>query len=634
MSNDNTLTVPLDRLKRSGGNVRKTPSPALEEADAQLRASIRAHGLLENLVVTDNGDDTCSVVAGARRHAALSRIAQEDGIDPASVPVPCLVVDADDATEVSLAENAVRIAMHPADQAVAFTTLAAKGATAAQIAERFGCAERTVKQNMRLGNLPAEALADYREGNLRADAAQALASTGDPELAAKVYARAKESGTPHAWKITQILNERAISSASPVALFVGADYKAAGGRMEETLFGDDPDGIRILHPDLMNKLATEKLRSVLDDLPDDDWKWTRAVLDFGWDERQRYSEASGAPGKLTEAEEAERARLQDEYESICLKSENGEISEDEAWEKADPIESRLDEINAIPDDRADYPAEIRAIAGVVATLDREGNALLITGLVHEDDENALKAAQRGESAKGGYDPDSAANDRQGGKDKLAYANSLKGDLMEMRAAAIREALARDPRAAIDLVAFTLARKLSSRGYESAGLNLQIPHAMSQSSTPFKASEDAMARLEPPPLPECWVGATAGASPQQAFAAFLDLDQADRDKTLAAAVAALLVPDLAISEGSIQQVLAEKALDVDMAKELADIGLAPLDRDLFWLRLTKAQILDAAQALGKEWVAEHRAMKKGPLATAAANAFAARKETWLPKGMAE
>ena len=61
-----------------------------------------------------------AVVAGGRRLAAMKALT-EDGTIDADHPVPCLVA-ADPATaeELSLAENVVRIAMHPADQVVAF----------------------------------------------------------------------------------------------------------------------------------------------------------------------------------------------------------------------------------------------------------------------------------------------------------------------------------------------------------------------------------------------------------------------------------------------------------------------------------------------------------------------------------
>ena len=85
--------VPLSRLALAPENVRKTPPDDL--AQAELAASIRAHGLLENLVARADKPDTedaerFAVVAGGRRLAALRTLA-EDGAIPADHPVPCLI---------------------------------------------------------------------------------------------------------------------------------------------------------------------------------------------------------------------------------------------------------------------------------------------------------------------------------------------------------------------------------------------------------------------------------------------------------------------------------------------------------------------------------------------------------------
>ena len=108
--------IPLCRLTLAPENVRKTPPDNF--AQVQLRASIKAHGLLENLVARADGADTdgieCfAVVAGGRRLAALKALA-EDGTFHADHPVPCKIAANGDAGELSLAENIIRIAMHPA----------------------------------------------------------------------------------------------------------------------------------------------------------------------------------------------------------------------------------------------------------------------------------------------------------------------------------------------------------------------------------------------------------------------------------------------------------------------------------------------------------------------------------------
>ena len=97
--------IPLSRLALAPENVRKTPPDAC--ADAEIKASIAAHGLLENLVARPEGDDpdgAYAVVAGGRRLAALKALA-EDGTIGAHYPVPCLIATNGNAGELSLAER-------------------------------------------------------------------------------------------------------------------------------------------------------------------------------------------------------------------------------------------------------------------------------------------------------------------------------------------------------------------------------------------------------------------------------------------------------------------------------------------------------------------------------------------------
>ncbi len=181
--------IPLSCLALAPENVRKTPPD--QSAEEQLRASIKAHGLLENLVARagEPGEDPGSgpeqapaerfaVVAGGRRLAALKALAAE-GVLPADHPVPCKIAANGAAGELSLAENVVRVAMHPADQVVAFSELAQAGVTVAAIAARFGVSERIVEQRLRLGNAAPELLDAYRADGIDLETLKAFAVTTD-----------------------------------------------------------------------------------------------------------------------------------------------------------------------------------------------------------------------------------------------------------------------------------------------------------------------------------------------------------------------------------------------------------------------------------------------------------------------
>lgn len=132
--------IPLHQLTISEThNVRRTPSAQLEE----LVASIAAHGLLENLLVIRAGD-AFQVIAGGRRLSALHLLQREGRLSPDHA-VPCEIVPAEKARELSLAENTVREAMHPADQFEAWSRLIAEGQSTGEIAARFGIREELVR---------------------------------------------------------------------------------------------------------------------------------------------------------------------------------------------------------------------------------------------------------------------------------------------------------------------------------------------------------------------------------------------------------------------------------------------------------------------------------------------------------
>ncbi len=105
-------SVPLNKLVQSPRNVRRHSDPA---ADAELRASIAAHGLLQNLIVKPAAKGKFEVEAGERRRRAMLALADEK-ILARDCEVTCLVIEdsAEAAVETSLAENFHRLAMNPA----------------------------------------------------------------------------------------------------------------------------------------------------------------------------------------------------------------------------------------------------------------------------------------------------------------------------------------------------------------------------------------------------------------------------------------------------------------------------------------------------------------------------------------
>ncbi len=110
-------SLPLHLLIHSPANVLRTGRTT---GLGELVASIAAHGLRQNLNVQPLPDGRYAVVAGARRLRALRLLAQQKALAK-DASMPCLILEVgDDLAEISLAENAVRDAMHPDDQCAAF----------------------------------------------------------------------------------------------------------------------------------------------------------------------------------------------------------------------------------------------------------------------------------------------------------------------------------------------------------------------------------------------------------------------------------------------------------------------------------------------------------------------------------
>lgn len=98
MTDTTIQPIALSKLVPFAGNVRKTQNKGFID---ELAASIKAHGLQQNLVVKKEGKKF-AVVAGGQRLKALHHLAKAGDIAP-DYPVPCKIAEgAFDPIEISL----------------------------------------------------------------------------------------------------------------------------------------------------------------------------------------------------------------------------------------------------------------------------------------------------------------------------------------------------------------------------------------------------------------------------------------------------------------------------------------------------------------------------------------------------
>jgi ParB/RepB/Spo0J family partition protein len=156
--------IPLERLSESPFNPRKT----FDRLD-ELAASIRAHGILQPLVVRliEAGYE---IVCGHRR-ARAARIASLDVV-PVIVRHFATVADI---IEAQVAENCEREDIHPLEEADAYAALSDAGRTPEQIADRLGKPVAYVLKRLQLRALSEKAKTAFRKDRIPLGVAQLLA---------------------------------------------------------------------------------------------------------------------------------------------------------------------------------------------------------------------------------------------------------------------------------------------------------------------------------------------------------------------------------------------------------------------------------------------------------------------------
>jgi ParB family chromosome partitioning protein len=269
-------TIPLHQLVHSAANVRLT---GRAEGIGELAASIEAHGLRQNLnVLPREGGSRFEVVAGARRLRALRQLVKAGKLAK-DAPIPCLVLgEGDDPAEISLAENAVRRAMHPDDQCEAFRALIEqKAASVEEVAARFGVTPAVVRQRLKLAHVSPKLRSLYRKGAMGLEHVMALAISDDHAAQEAAWAALPDwNRSPGALK--RALTHEALPLSDRLARFVGVDaYVAAGGVVLRDLFDEDDEGYL---PDraLAERLASAKMAEAVGAVQAEGWKWVKPEL--------------------------------------------------------------------------------------------------------------------------------------------------------------------------------------------------------------------------------------------------------------------------------------------------------------------------------------------------------------------
>lgn len=431
--------IPLNRLKKSPNNARRTPHAT--EAIEALAASIAAKGMLQMPVVEpelsvarEQTGYFLVTIGEGRRQAQLLRAKRKE-IKKTEL-IRCVVDTANDAHEISLDENVTRSAMHPADEFEAFQRMASeRGYGAGEIGARFGVSAAVVKQRLRLASVSPRLMQAYRDEALTLDQLMAFAVTEDHLRQEAVF----ETLQPweQAGHIRRRLMEDRVRASDRRAVFVGVEaYEAAGGVVERDLFAEDHGGYFVSVP-LLEQLAIEKLEALATEVIAAGWKWAEVGLN--------REPVAGMPRLYPEVREFtdDEQRVHDALAADLAELEN------EPWSEASEARSveLSEQIDALIASRHAFTPESMTKSGAFLSIRANGDAQIEYGFVRPDDAwNEEDEADDGSSEEGSEEPQKQPEPEPDAAPALS--DKLVANLTAHRTAALRDAIADEPDVAV------------------------------------------------------------------------------------------------------------------------------------------------------------------------------------------
>ena len=601
------ILVPLSRLvlRPTGRNVRKTvPRMSIPE----LAASIQRVGLLQNLIVILAADGLhYEVVAGGRRLAALKLLAK-------NWEVPCLQVADGTARTASLTENVQREAMHPADQFEAFAALVAEGRPIEDIAADFSVTPLVVQRRLKLANVSPRLMADYRADALSLDQLMALAGTDDHAAQeAAFYDAPTWQRQPH--NLRERLTEREIDAyRHPLVRFVGLDtYEAAGGGVRRDLFAEGDAGVYLTDAALLERLAQDKLAGIAAEAKAEGWAWVDAAPAATMADLQAFQRAPRERREPTKREAQRIEKLQEKMQAIGEAVDAAMDADDE--DKADALqeegEALGEQLQALEDGLQGYSDTVKAAAGAVVTIDRNGQAVIHRGLMREAEAKALRTLER---LRQGFSGEDAENDDEGeGTDaapQAAISDRLAQRLSAHRTAALQIEVARHPHVALAALVHGMVQTVLQGCYYGhdmpLGVRLTVKDRLEGLAPDLADAPAAMALRE---MQEVWGERLPGDS-AELFAALLAMEQGELVKLLAVCVASTV--DVVTPRAMPQQPGAElaQAVGLDMAAWWKPSA------EGYFKHVSKAVILQAVGEFAPHSVNRLAKMKKADIASEA------------------
>lgn len=228
-SSDSVKSIPVTSIVP---NPRQPRTRFTDEELAELADSIREHGVIQPLIVSDQGNGTYTLIAGERRLRA-SLLA---GLT--SVPVITREADDRELLELALIENIQREDLSPLEAAEAYKSLEENfNLTHEEISKRVGKNRASVTNTMRLLKLPGEVQRALLEKKLTEGHARVLLSLPTPQaqISAMNHIINNELSVRQAEEYVRSLVGESKSSHKPAKSDLSPELKEIENRLRQSI---------------------------------------------------------------------------------------------------------------------------------------------------------------------------------------------------------------------------------------------------------------------------------------------------------------------------------------------------------------------------------------------------------------
>jgi ParB family chromosome partitioning protein len=507
--------------------------------------------------------------------------------------------------------------MHPADQFEAFAALVAEGRPIEDIAADFSVSPLVVQRRLNLANVSPRLLADYRAEAVSLDQLMALAITDD-HTAQEVAFYDAPTWQRQPSALRDRLTEREIDAyRHPLVRFVGLDtYEAAGGGVRRDLFAEGDAGVYLTDAALLDRLAQDRLAGIAAEVKAEGWAWVDATPGVTHADLHAFQRAPRERREPTKREAQRIEKLQAKMQELAAAVDDALDVDDE--EKADALqeegEAVGEQLQALEDGLQDYSPTVKAAAGAIVTIDRNGQAVIHCGLLREAEAKALRTLER---LRQGFSGEDAVNDDEGedgdseGQPKTAaMSDRLAQRLSAHRTAALQIEVARHPQVALAALVHGMVQTVlqeSHYGHDlPLGVSLKVQDRLEGMAPDWPESPAAVALRELQQV----AGEALPEDSAELFAALLAKSQDELVRLLAVCVAVTV--DVVTPRTTRQQPGEElaQAVGLDMAA-----WWKPSNEGYF-RHVPKAAILEAVEQFAPSHVTRLAKLKKADIASEA------------------